>query len=115
MANRESPMGCIDITTAINAGQTATVANELSSFELIGAVVYGAAGVTATIRKNGVTSAVARYTATEGNDCTLVNAQASFKPADSLTIVVAGANATRVVLHTRYPDANAYPLTVTVA
>lgn len=114
MANRESPMGCIDITTAINAGQTATVSNELSAFELIGAVVYGVAGVTATIRKNGVAAAVARYTATEGNDCTLVNAQASFKPADSLTITVAGGNATRVVLHTRFPDASAFPLDVTV-
>ena len=114
MANRESPMGCIDITSAINAGQTATVSNELSAFELVGAVVYGAAGVTATIQKNGVTAAVARYTATEGNDCTLVNAQASFVTADSLTIVVAGANATRVVLHTRYPDASAFALTVVV-
>lgn len=115
MANRESPLGCIDITSPINAGQTATISNKLSAFELVGAVVYGAAGVTATIQKNGVTAAVARYTATEGNDCTLVNAQASFATADSLTIVVSGANATRVVLHTRYPDAYAYGLTVVVA
>jgi hypothetical protein len=114
MADRESPMGCLDIMTNINSGQTATVSDELSALVLIGAVVYGATGVTATIRKNGATAAVATYTTTEGNACTLDDANTDFSTTDALTIVISGANATRVVLHTRYPDSVAYPIKVTV-
>ena len=115
MAGYESPMSCLDIVNTITAGQTATISNELSAAEVVGMVVYGAAGVTATLKKNGNVVAVATYTTNEGNACTLTSSQASIIPADVLTIEVTVANASRVVVHTRFPNASAFALTVNVA
>ena len=116
MADRSSPCGIIDITTAVNSGQTATVTSVLSGFELVYVSVQGANGCTATVKKNGNTAAVANYATgapvTQG--CTITNANASFASADTLTIEITGANATRITLFTRFPDAYADTLTVTV-
>jgi len=117
MADRESPCGIIDITTPVNSGQTATVTSIISAFELVYVSVQGANGCTATVKKNGNIAAVANYATgapvTQG--CTITNANASFAAADTLTIEVATANATRITLFTRFPDAYADTLTVTVA
>lgn len=118
MADRSSPCGVIDITTGVNSGQTATITSVLSDFELVNVAVSGADGCTATVRKNGATAAVATFHIEGGdptNSCLITNAQASFTPADALTIVVSGANATRITLFTRYADAYADALTVVVA
>lgn len=119
MADRQSPCGVIDITTAIASGETATVTSVLNAFELVHVVVTGADGCTATVQKNGSTAAVATYHVEGGGDptnsCLITNDSASFSTADTLTIAVTGANATRVTLFTRYPDAYADALTVTVA
>ena len=116
MANRESPAGIIDITSAIGVGQVATVTNRLSAFELVGVAVYGSNGAIATVKKGASTAAIAYYVAgppvTQG--CSIVNAQTSFSTSDTLTITGSGAAITRVVLHVRYPDAYAGTLTVTV-
>ena len=73
----------------------------------------------ATVKKNGNTAAVATYHIEGGGDptnsCLITNANAGFTTADALTIEVTGANATRVTLFTRYPDAYADVLTVVVA
>jgi len=119
MANRASPCGIIDITSAINAGQTATITSVLDAFELVHVAVTGSAGCVATVKKNGNIAAVATYHFPGGGDptnsCSITNVNASFTPADALTIEVADANATRVTLFTRYPDAYADVLTVVVA
>ena len=119
MADRQSPCGVIDITTAINSGQTATVTSVLDAFELVNVAVTGADGCTATVQKNGATAAVATYHVEDGGDptnsCVITNANTSFSTADALTIVVSGANATRVTLFTRYPDEYADVLSVAVA
>ena len=119
MANRASPCGIIDITSAINAGQTATVTSVLDAFELVHVAVTGADGCVAAVKKNGATAAVATYHVENGGDptnsCVITNANTSFSTADALTIEVTGANATRVTLFTRYPDAYADVLTVAVA
>lgn len=119
MADRSSPCGVIDITTAINAGQTATITSVESDFELVHVVVTGADGCVATVANGGATAAVATYHIEGGGDptnsCLITNANATFTTADALTIAVTGANATRVTLFTRYPDAYADTLTVTVA
>jgi hypothetical protein len=119
MANRASPCGIIDITSAVNAGQTATVTSVLDAFELVHVAVTGADGCVATVKKNGNIAAVATYHIEGGGDptnsCLITNANAGFTTADALTIEVTGANATRVTLFTRYPDAYADVLTVVVA
>ncbi|MBO73844.1 MAG: hypothetical protein CMD33_01060 [Flavobacteriales bacterium] len=119
MADRASPCGIIDITTGINAGQTATITSVLSDFELVGVSVSGDNGVIATVKKNGTTAAVAyRAGSTNGNldsSTQITNANASFAAADALTIEITQANATRVTIFTRYPDAYADILTVVVA
>jgi hypothetical protein len=119
MANRASPSGIIDITTAVNNGQTATITSVISDFELVWVVLTGADGCIATVKKNGVTAAVATYHVENGGDptnsCVITNAQSSFSTSDVLTIAVTGANASRITLMTRFPDAYADPLTVAVA
>lgn len=118
MADRQSPCGVIDITTAIDNGKTATVTSILDAFELVHVAVTGADGCVATVKKGANTAAVATFHIEGGdptNSCVITNANTSFTTADALTIVVTGANATRVTLFTRYPDEYADKLTVAVA
>lgn len=119
MADRQSPCGVIDITTAINSGQTATVTSILDAFELVHVAVTGLDGCIATVKKGANTAAVATYHVENGGDptnsCVITNANTSFTTADALTIEITGANATRVTLFTRYPDEYADKLTVAVA
>lgn len=117
MSAKSSSSGVIDITTAINNGQTATIGTRLDAFELVWVTVEGADGAIATVKKGAATAAVAYYVAgppvTQG--CSITNANTSFTSTDSLTVAITGANATRVTLFCRYPDAYAYNLSISVA
>jgi hypothetical protein len=118
MANKASPSGILDITSAVNNGQTATITSVISDFELVWVVITGADGCIATVKKNGVTAAVATYHVENGGDptnsCVITNAQTSFSSTDVLTVAVTGANVLRITLMTRFPDAYADDLTVAI-
>lgn len=119
MASTQSPISTLDIYPEVNitAGQTVTVTSILSDFVLVGATVQGTTGTIATIRKNGLTAAVATYAAGPpvANSCVLTNANTSFAATDALTIVISGATATRITLYVSFPNVYADALTTSIA
>lgn len=119
MANRFSPVFTIDITTAVNAGQIATVSGLNQAFELIGVQVVGATGCTVTVKNSGNTAAVgytnALINGQLGSSSSVTNANSSFASTAVITCEVSVANATRISLLCRAIDALAREVTVTVA
>ena len=120
MANRFSPVYTVDITSAINAGQTATVASFGQAFELVNVLVSGNDGANVSVRNTGgavaAVAVVNGLTAGElGGTTTITNANTTFASTANITIVVTAANVTRVVLFCRAADSIAREITVTVA
>ena len=118
MANRFSPVFTIDITTAVNAGQIATVSGLNQAFELIGVQVVGATGCTVTVKNAGNIAAVGYMNAINGqlgSSSSVTNANSSFASTAVITCEVSVANSTRISLLCRAIDAVAREVTVTVA
>lgn len=119
MADRQSPVGIIDIQQTVAAGQTVTVSGELDPFVITHVVVLGDDGATATVTKNGNTVCVAAYNLVAGTDrtngITLNNiANASFATTDVLAIAISGAPASRILIYTRWPDIYSWTVTATI-
>jgi hypothetical protein len=119
MADRFSPEFVIDITTNVNAGQTATISGLGQAFELIDLRVAGSNGCTVIVSNNGSSAA---FKTVNGialgwmGDTTILNeANTSFSATAVITAAVTVANATRIELVCRAADAVARPVTVTVA
>lgn len=119
MANRYAPVFVLDIDSAVNAGQTATVTGLDQSFELVNVKLDGADGCTATVKNAGATAAVAYVAGTTNGqlDSTtdLTNANGTFAANAAITVEVTEANATRVQLLCRAIDTVARSITVSVA
>jgi hypothetical protein len=117
MANRYSPVFTIDITTAVSAGQIATVSDLNQAFELIGVQVVGSAGAKVTVKNSGATAGIG-YVQDNLNGAygyTITNANSSFASTAVITCEVATNAVTRITLLCRAIDAVARQITVTVA
>jgi hypothetical protein len=125
MANRFSPVFTIDITTAVNAGQTATITGSGQTtglgqaFELIGVQVVGSSGCVVTVKNAGAVAAVgfsnALINGSLGSSTTVTNANSTFASTSVITCEVTTANATRISLLCRAIDSVSRVVDVAVA
>lgn len=119
MANRFAPIQVIDIDTAVNAGQTATVSGLNQAFELVNVFLDGADGCRAVVLNSGSTAATAfvgGVTNGQSDSSTeLNNSNCTFAANAVITVQITFANATRIQLLCRAIDSVAREITVTVA
>lgn len=103
-----SPTFSIDITDDIASGETTTVTNPGQAFEIIGVLISGVNGGTATVRKNdggGGTAAVATLIAA-GSSCQITDANASFAATDNIHVTGGVQTVTRVTILCRSATPN---------
>lgn len=119
MANRFAPIRVIDIDSAVNAGQTATITGLNQAFELVNVLIDGNDGAIATVKNGGLTAAVAYVAGLTngelGGTTDLTNANCTFAASAAITVEVTQANATRIQLLCRAVDSVAREITVSVA
>lgn len=119
MADRYSPEFVLDITTNVNAGQTATISGLGQAFELVDLRVVGGNGCTVTVSNDGNAAALKTVNGIAlgqmGESTLLDETYTAFSSTATITAAVTNANATRIELVCRAVDAVARAVTVTVA
>jgi hypothetical protein len=119
MSDRFSTEFVIDIDTAVNSGQIATISGFGQAFELTDVRVAGSNGCTVRVANNGSNAAFKTVNGIAlgwmGDTTQFNEANVAFSATAVITVAVTVANATRIQLVCRAADAVARTVTVTVA